>query len=82
MIRFGIAGSGWRALFFLRVARACPDRFAVTGLAVRSLQKAGPLAREFGVDLFTSVEELVRKSAPPSPRLPPTPYPRAGAGEI
>jgi predicted dehydrogenase len=64
MIRFGIVGSGWRSLFFLRIARACPDRFAVTGLVVRSLEKAAPVAREFGVDLFTSIEEMVEKSQP------------------
>ena len=29
-IRFGVVGSGWRAEFFVRMARLMPDRFEVT----------------------------------------------------
>ena len=30
---FAIAGGGWRAAFFLRIAAAMPERFRVTGVA-------------------------------------------------
>ena len=34
-ISFAIAGTGWRAAFFLRVAAALPDRLRVTGVLAR-----------------------------------------------
>lgn len=60
MIQFGIVGTGWRAEFFLRIARACPDRFSVLGLVGRTPEKAREVAARFGVPLFSSVEDLVR----------------------
>ncbi len=37
---FAIVGAGWRAAFFLRIARALPGRFAVTGMVVRDPERA------------------------------------------
>ncbi|WP_414171459.1 hypothetical protein [Clavibacter tessellarius] len=47
-IRFGIVGSGWRSAFFLRIARALPERFAVTGLVTRSAETGRALEEEWG----------------------------------
>lgn len=58
MIRFGIAGAGWRSQFYLRVARACPDRFQVTGLLVRDPEKARSLSEQFRVPVFGSFTDL------------------------
>ena len=33
---FGIIGTGWRSEFFLRLARAAPDRFRATGVVTRT----------------------------------------------
>ena len=34
-IEFGIIGGGWRSEFYLRIARALPERFHVDGMLVR-----------------------------------------------
>ena len=31
-IRFAVAGSGWRALFYVRAAKRLPDWFELTGV--------------------------------------------------
>ena len=42
---FGVVGGGWRTEFFLRVATDCPERFRLTGAAVRNPKKRALLAR-------------------------------------
>jgi predicted dehydrogenase len=64
MIPFGIVGTGWRSLFYLRVARACPERFGVVGMVTRSRERAVGLAQRFGVPLYSSVEELISAGRP------------------
>lgn len=53
MIEFGIIGGGWRTLFYLRIARALPERFRVTGILVRDAGKGRKLREEWGVPVFT-----------------------------
>lgn len=64
MISFGIVGAGWRAVFYLRVARACPDKFKVIGMVTRDRHKAARLTEQFGVPLFGSVDELLAGAQP------------------
>lgn len=64
MINFGIVGAGWRTEFYLRIAKACPGRFTVSGLVGRTPAKAAALASRFNVPHYLSVEELVRGSHP------------------
>ena len=64
MIPFAIVGAGWRAEFFLRVARACPDRFHVVGVMARSPERIAGLVEEFGVAAYTDVEDMVKTAAP------------------
>lgn len=59
MIRFGLVGGGWRAEFYLRIARALPERFAVGGMFVRNKDKAAELGRIWGVEVYTSLEEFI-----------------------
>jgi predicted dehydrogenase len=61
MITFGIVGTGWRSHFFLRVAKACPDRFACIGVVTRDPQKSAPIAEQYGVPLYSSLEDLLAK---------------------
>lgn len=63
-IRFGIVGSGWRSEFFLRVARALPDRFAVTGLVTRDEETGRRIEAEWNVQAFASVDDLVASTSP------------------
>ena len=58
-LRFGIVGSGWRAQFFARAARALPERFACTGVVTRSAERGAYVESEWGVPTVRSIAELV-----------------------
>ncbi len=66
-LRFGIVGSGWRAQFFARAARALPERFAVTGVVTRSEERGAQVEREWGVPTVRTVADLL--AAPDRPEL-------------
>ncbi|NOG51365.1 MAG: Gfo/Idh/MocA family oxidoreductase [Chloroflexi bacterium] len=59
MIRFGVVGAGWRARFFLKIARACPDRFEVTGIVTRDRKRAAKWLPPYDVPLFKSLDDLI-----------------------
>lgn len=59
LIRFGVVGSGWRTLFFLRVARARPDLFEVAGVVSRTAERAAAVHKEWGVPGLTSLDALL-----------------------
>ncbi len=61
MIHFGIVGTGWRSLFYLRCARACPDQFRVLGVVSRDPAAKASLALEFGIELVASIDDLLAK---------------------
>jgi predicted dehydrogenase len=61
---YGIIGSGWRAEFFLRIARELPDRFEVCGLVTRSEESGARLEKLFGIKTYRTAEELLRYSRP------------------
>ncbi|HEX8834065.1 MAG TPA: Gfo/Idh/MocA family oxidoreductase [Abditibacteriaceae bacterium] len=54
-----IGGNGWRAGFFLRIARALPDRFRVTGMQVRDAAAGEELEREWNVPTHRDFESLL-----------------------
>jgi len=58
-IRFGVVGTGWRAQFYLRVARSRPDLFEVAGVVSRTEERAAAINREWGVPGFTSLGALL-----------------------
>lgn len=59
IIRFGLVGGGWRAEFYLRIARALPERFAVGAMYVRNKDKAEALKRIWGVEVYTSIDTFI-----------------------
>ena len=61
---FGLIGSGWRSAFFLRIARAAPDRFRPTGVVTRSAERGAEITAQWGVPAFRSVAELLDAEAP------------------
>jgi predicted dehydrogenase len=61
---FGLIGSGWRAEFYLRIARDLPEQFPLAGVVVRSPEKREQVARIWSVPVFATVEELVTEGRP------------------
>lgn len=61
---FGLYGGGWRSEFFLRVARALPDRFEVSGVITRDHEKAARFGRDFGVTRYGTAAELLSATKP------------------
>jgi predicted dehydrogenase len=57
---FDIVGSGWRAEFFVRLARLLPDQLRLVGASVRRSEAAEQLTRRWSVPAFLSPKELVR----------------------
>lgn len=61
--RFGIIGGGWRAEFFIRVAQALPERFAVSSVMVRDPAKAQAFAARMNVRTCNTMDELLADKA-------------------
>ena len=60
-IRFGIIGSGWRALYYVRIAKALPDLFELCGMVCRTAEKASRIQQEYGIPVCTDAKELAEK---------------------
>ena len=63
-ILFGLVGTGWRAEFYARVARACPERFRIAGVTGRTPERVEAFARKFGVSIYDSIDDLVARGRP------------------
>lgn len=63
-VQFAIIGSGWRTLFFLRIAKALPEKFRVTGILTRDSGKAEKLQADWGVPTFTDFDTMLRHQRP------------------
>ena len=48
-IRFGLIGSGWRAEFYIRIAKALPEMFDLAAVMIRSKEKGEAFSAKFGV---------------------------------
>ncbi|MBR2281060.1 MAG: Gfo/Idh/MocA family oxidoreductase [Spirochaetales bacterium] len=62
-MRFIIVGSGWRSLYYVRIAKALPERFELCAMLCRTEEKARRMALEHGIPTSTSVDEC-RAMAP------------------
>lgn len=58
-IRFAVAGTGWRALFYIRAAKNLPELFELTGVLCRTAERAESFSREYGVKTFTDLDALL-----------------------
>jgi predicted dehydrogenase len=63
-IKFGIVGPGWRSLFYLRIAKACPRQFEVTGLVARNPGKGLALEKEWGIRTFRNLGQMLKATRP------------------
>ena len=59
MIRFAIVGSGYRSLFFVRIAKALPEMFEMVAMLCRTQEKADLMAREHGIKTVINEDEIV-----------------------
>jgi len=61
MINFIIIGGGWRAEFYLRIAKALPEKFNVSAICVRNHERANYIRDYFNVNVVSSIEEAFRR---------------------
>ena len=57
--RFVIVGTGWRAMYYVRIAKALPDIFELCGMLSRSEEKAKRIRDEYGISCTTSEDECL-----------------------
>lgn len=57
--RFVIIGSGWRAQYYVRAAKALPDLFELAGMYCRSEEKAAKIRSEYDIPVTTCEEDCV-----------------------
>lgn len=62
--KIAVVGAGWRAEFYMRLARALPDRFDLVGVLARRREVRDAVARTFQVETFTSLDEMVEQTQP------------------
>lgn len=60
-MKIGIIGGGWRADFFLRIARELPSEFEIAGVARTSREKAKETEKKWGVPGCAGVDELLER---------------------
>lgn len=56
-LTFIIVGSGWRAMFYARIAKRFPEQFQLKYMLCRQQQKAERIAREYGIPATTSIAD-------------------------
>lgn len=61
---FALVGGGWRAEFYLRVARALSRDLAVDGVVVRNREKGVDFERRWAVKTYRTTDELLRATDP------------------
>ncbi len=63
-ISFAIVGSGWRSEFYLRIAKALPDRFDICGIVTRNENKRKSVEMDWGIRCYSTVDEMLYNSKP------------------
>ena len=57
-------GGGWRAEFYLRIARALPERFVIQGMVVRDAAKGKAMEQAWGVPTYRTLDDLLKAHKP------------------
>lgn len=61
-LNFIVVGSGWRSLFYARIAKAYPDCFNVAAFLCRTKEKARKIQEETGIKAVISQEECLSEN--------------------
>ena len=61
---FAVIGAGWRTEFFLRIAKALPDRFEISGILVRNEERGREFEEKWGVKTYTDLDSMIEKANP------------------
>ena len=62
MINFVIIGSGWRAEFYLRIAKALPEKFHISAICVRNPECMKRITEKFHVKVLSTIEECLQET--------------------
>lgn len=63
-IKFAIVGGGWRTEFYLRIAKALPERFQIGGILIRDQEKGAEIAKKWGIPTFVSLDVMLNATKP------------------
>ena len=64
MTSIAVIGAGWRAEFFIRLAKMMPEKFEIVGVVARREDVRAKLQLDFGVPTFSSVSQLLSHKKP------------------
>src|SRR5664280_2707702 len=62
--RYVVAGNGWRAGFFLRLARAFPERLQVTAVVTRTAERGTAAEKQWGVPSVRTIRDAITGDRP------------------
>ncbi|MEM3265235.1 MAG: Gfo/Idh/MocA family oxidoreductase [Thermoplasmata archaeon] len=63
-INFAIVGGGWRTQFYLRVVKALPEYFEISGITVRDETKGAKIEEQWKTKTYRTIEKLIDASVP------------------
>jgi predicted dehydrogenase len=58
-VLFGLVGGGWRAEFYLRIARAMPERFQIAGCVTRTEATRARIKAAWKIPVFDELDALL-----------------------
>lgn len=64
IVSFGIIGGGFRTKYFLRVARALPERFKVCGMVVRNEENGQEIERDWHLPTYRVLDDFLKAHTP------------------
>ncbi len=59
MINYCIIGGGWRAQFYIRIAKMLPHMFNVKAVCIRNRESAERIRRQYDVNVVNSIDEIL-----------------------